>query len=138
MSFLAPQYLPVASESTPITIQSTAEGFKNVFSNPSEHMEYLFNPYVTPYRSNMNCSTGVVTVDNQCACANSASGTPFRNATPLFANPTNRLFAPYEPQLFGPPNLTVSYLVQQRSPGACKYNNLDEQPLTRCSNFNCS
>jgi hypothetical protein len=132
-----PQSLGQPSMATGITVQvqNMAGGLKNVYNDPSNHLQVLYSAKETPYMSNMSCPVGVATVNSVCGCPGMPSGSPFRQGIPIMSqNYLQSLFSPIEPSLFPQPSASAMALIAERSMcGPQAYKNMDDTPLTQCN-----
>lgn len=139
---VSPQALSQPSMQTGVivTAQNTATGLKNVYMDPSAHLQVLYAPGETPYKSNMVCPSGTASVNNECLCPGAPSGVPYRVGVPSFSNQyVNTLFSPIQTDMFPQLSPAAKALISERGPcPASAYRPLDMTPLTACMPSKCT
>ena len=145
---IAPQFLSQPNLDQGITVMSQLmpSAIKNVYSDPNTHLNVLYSNYETPYMSNINCSTGAVSVNNECICPGAPGAVPFKQAVPVYSkNYLNTLWSPIESNLFPQVSPASQMLIASRSPcgtngsASCNtmYGNLDTMPLNQTCGTGC-
>jgi len=118
------------SQGTYVQVENSANGLRNVFSDPAMHLNVLYSTGQTPYKANISCPSGSTNVNNECLVPGSASGVPFRLSTPaMTSNNFNSLFSPIDYNQ-PPMSAAAASLMQERGPcPASAYQLLDSNPL---------
>lgn len=130
------QSLPNSSNDTYVVGAYTATGVANVFHDPSQNLKYQFSLNQTPYKANMSCSTGAMSINNTCLCPGSASGVPYRQSNGLYQQTAiHSLFTPSEPMV--QPTQAARTLIAQRSPASGSYSDMDLKPYTQSHYSQC-